>query len=78
MKKLVAWVCAIAVVLAIGIGGAFAFGLVDAIFVSPKEGLIALIGTALAIIGLLILSFFWESYRERRKRAAGKTRRQQR
>jgi len=68
MKKILAWAFALAVVLAIGIGGAFAFGLVDAIFDSPKQGLITLGGTALGIIALLVLTFFWEEYKERRKR----------
>lgn len=74
MRKILAWACAIAVVLAIGIGGAFAFGLVDAIFESPMQGLITLVGTALGIIALLVLTYFWESFQDRRKHRSEKVR----
>ncbi|MDN6303693.1 MAG: hypothetical protein L0J57_11710 [Brachybacterium sp.] len=70
-KKVLAWVCAAAIVLLLGFGGAFAYGLFDAIFESPAQGLITLVGTTFAIIALLVGSFIKETVTERRKRKRG-------
>lgn len=70
--KIFGWLAAVLVVLAIGVPTALLFGAGDAIFESPKEGIITFFGTLVFVVVLLVVGYLWEQYKERRAKQQSK------